>query len=391
MNKVHYSLALLLSMAFACSDKENGAEDNDDSENYSGATYESEEVTFGVDTIASNLKNPWGIAFLPDGRMLVTERAGEVLMFQNDKQLPEKIEIPDVFVHGQGGLMDIKLHPDYDDNGWIYLSYSKKGEGGGGTVIARTKLEGNKFGPIEQLFAAQPLSESGVHFGCRIVFDGDGYMYFSSGERGTKENAQNLGNHLGKVLRLHDDGKVPTDNPFVNREGAEPEIWSYGHRNPQGLVYDADKKTLWDVEHGPRGGDELNKVEKGKNYGWPVITYGINYDGTPITDKTEQEGMEQPVTYWVPSIAPCGMTQVKGEKYDGWKNDLLIGALALQHIARVELSDGKYVKQEKLLDKMARFRAVEESPDGYIYIATEGPGMLLKLIPLNGDKTPEAD
>jgi aldose sugar dehydrogenase len=381
MNKSHY-LAILLCMTLACSERETNSEANRDSETYSGATFKSEELTFGVDTIAADLKNPWGIAFLPDGRMLVTERSGEILIFQDGKQLAEKIQIPDVFVHGQGGLMDIKLHPDYAENGWIYLSYAKKGEGGGGTVIARTKMEGNKFGTIEQLFSAQPLTESGVHFGSRIVFDGNGHMFFSSGERGTKENAQNLGNHLGKVLRLHDDGKVPTDNPFVNQEGAKPEIWSYGHRNPQGLVYDADTKTLWDVEHGPRGGDELNKVEKGKNYGWPVITYGINYDGTPITDKTTQDGMEQPVTYWVPSIAPCGMTQVKGDKYEGWKNNFMIGALALQHVARVEVTNGKYVKQEKLLDKMARVRAVEESPDGYLYIATEGPGMLLKLIPI---------
>ena len=296
MNKIHYPIIMLLCVALACSEKENGLESGDN-EPYSGSTYESEKLTFGIDTIASNLKNPWGIAFLPDGRMLVTERAGEVLIFQDDKQIADKITIPDVFVNGQGGLLDIKLHPDFDDNGWIYLSYAKRGEGGGGTVIARTKMEGNKFGVIEELFSAQPRSESGVHFGSRIVFDGDGYMFFSSGERGTKENAQNLGNHLGKVLRLHDDGKVPDDNPFVNTKDAKPEIWSYGHRNPQGLVYDADTKTLWDVEHGPRGGDELNKVEKGKNYGWPVITYGINYDGTPITDKTSQEGMEQPVWY----------------------------------------------------------------------------------------------
>ena len=389
MNKTHYPIIMLLCVALACSEKENGLESGDN-EPYSGSTYESEKLTFGIDTIASNLKNPWGIAFLPDGRMLVTERAGEVLIFQDDKQIADKITIPDVFVNGQGGLLDIKLHPDFDDNGWIYLSYAKRGEGGGGTVIARTKMEGNKFGVIEELFSAQPRSESGVHFGSRIVFDGDGYMFFSSGERGTKENAQNLGNHLGKVLRLHDDGKVPDDNPFVNTKGAKPEIWSYGHRNPQGLVYDADTKTLWDVEHGPRGGDELNKVEKGKNYGWPVITYGINYDGTPITDKTSQEGMEQPVTYWVPSIAPCGMLQVKGDKYEGWKDNLLVGALALQHIARVELQGDKYVAQEKLLEKVGRFRAIAESPDGYMYVATEGAGMLLKLIPVKDKKEQEA-
>ena len=386
MNKISRCLAILACLAFACSERENGVDDGGESEVYTGKTFQSEKLTYGVDTLADNLKNPWAIAFLPDGRMLVTERAGEVLIFQDNKLLPETLQVPDVFVKGQGGLMDITLHPDYEENGWIYLSYAKKGEGGGGTVIARTKLDGNKFTALEELFSAQPLSESGVHFGSRIVFDGDGYMFFSSGERGTKENAQTLENHLGKVMRLHDDGRVPADNPFVNTAGARPEIWSYGHRNPQGLVYDPDTRSLWDVEHGPRGGDELNKVEKGKNYGWPVITYGINYDGTPITDKTAQEGMEQPVTYWVPSIAPCGMTQVKGDKYPGWKNSFLIGALALQHIARVEVPDGKYLGQERLIDQMARVRAVEESPDGYIYIVTEGPGMLLKLIPLDGQK-----
>lgn len=384
MNKVNYCLVVLLLLIASCSDKENGIGDDAETEPYSGKTFESQKLIYGVDTIANDLKNPWGIAFLPDGRILVTDRGGEVLVFENEKLLPESITIPDVFVNGQGGLLDIALHPDYDDNGWIYLSYAKKGEGGGGTVIVRTKMEGNKFGQIEELFAAQPLAESGAHFGSRIVFDGNGYMFFSSGERGTKENAQKLENHLGKILRLHDDGRVPADNPFVNTKGAKPEIWSYGHRNPQGLVYDAETKKLWDVEHGPRGGDELNLVEKGKNYGWPVITYGINYDGTSITDKTSQEGLEQPVTYWVPSIAPCGMAQVKGDRYDGWKNNFLIGALAHQHVARVEVDKGKYVSQEKLLDKVGRVRAVAESPDGYIYVATEGPGMLLKIIPVKG-------
>lgn len=391
MKLQYHCITLVLFLSIGCSERDNDLNDRIDAENYSGATYESEKLTYGVDTLADNLKNPWGIAFLPDGRMLVTERAGQIRIFQDGKALDQVIEIPDVFVHGQGGLMDIKLHPDYQDNGWIYLSYARKGEGGGGTVIARTKLEGNQLTAFEELFAAQPLSESGVHFGSRIVFDGNGYIFFSSGERGTKENAQTLSNHLGKVLRLHDDGRVPVDNPFVNTEGARPEIWSYGHRNPQGLVYDAGTGTLWDVEHGPRGGDELNKVEKGRNYGWPEITYGINYDGTPITDKTEQEGMEQPATYWVPSIAPCGMMQIKGNRFSEWKNSLLIGALALKHVARVEINDGKYVSQERLLDQMARVRAVEEGPDGYIYVATEGPGMLLRVIPLNKKEAEEED
>ena len=238
------------------------------------------------------------MAFLPDGRTLITERAGEIRIVKDGKLLEEKIQgLPSpIYVKGQSGLLDIVLHPDYANNGWIYLSYSKQLADSGGTVIARAKLEGNNLTNLEELFSAQPLTSSEVHFGSRIVFDGKGYMYFTSGERGKKENAQDLGNHLGKVLRLHDDGKVPTDNPFVNTPGAKPEIWSYGHRNLQGLYYDKTTGILWEHEHGPRGGDELNIVEKGKNYGWPVITYGINYDSTIITDLKEKEGMEQPVT-----------------------------------------------------------------------------------------------
>jgi glucose/arabinose dehydrogenase len=351
--------------------------------NDSAAVMLPKKTNFIVDTITTALKNPWGIAFLPDGRILVTERAGKILIIKNGKLLQEQITgVPKVHAVGQGGLLDIQLHPEYSKNRFIYLSYAKPGTDGGGTTIARAKLEGNTLTDLQELFSAQPFSGSGLHFGSRIAFDGNGYMFFSSGERGTKENAQNLGNHLGKILRLHDDGRIPKDNPFVNKTGAKPEIWSYGHRNPQGLIYDKESKTLWAHEHGPKGGDELNRIEKGKNYGWPLITYGINYDGKPISDKTEQTGLEQPVTYWVPSIAPCGMAIVKGNKFPAWKNNLLIGALAHQHVARVELKDGKYIKQEKLLDKVARVRAVAESPDGFIYVATEGPGLLLRIKPL---------
>ncbi|MBL7856638.1 MAG: PQQ-dependent sugar dehydrogenase [Cyclobacteriaceae bacterium] len=361
----------------ACSEKDQVTEV------FSGPVIESEKQKFGIDTITDKLEFPWGMAFLPDGRILVTERGGNIRIVKDGKLLEEKVQgVPAVFVEGQGGLMDIQLHPEYAKNGWIYFSYAKPGEGGGGTTIARAKLEGNTLTALEELFSAQPFSTSGVHFGCRIAFDGNGYMFFSSGERGTKENAQNLSNHLGKILRLHDDGRVPADNPFVSTAGAKSEIWSYGHRNPQGLIYDKETNTLWDAEHGPRGGDELNKVEKGKNYGWPVVTYGINYDGTPITDITEKEGMEQPVHYWVPSIATCGLMQVTSDKYPNWKNNLMVGALALTHVARVELADGKYIKEEKLLDKIARVRAVAQSPEGYIYVATESPGMLLRLVPV---------
>ncbi|WP_333821432.1 PQQ-dependent sugar dehydrogenase [Ohtaekwangia sp.] len=371
-------LYLLLATAiFSCSEK-NGSEKTATS----SVVTESEKLKFRIDTLTNELENPWGIAFLPDGRILVTERKGEIRIIQDGKLLAEKIEnVPAVYAHGQGGLLDIIAHPDYATNGWIYFSYAKPGEGGGGTTIVRAKLNGNALTDVQELFTAQPYVDSEVHFGSRIVFDGNGHIFFSCGERGTKENAQNLGNHLGKVLRLNEDGSVPNDNPFVATAGAKPEIWSYGHRNPQGLVYNKTTGELWNVEHGPKGGDELNKVEKGKNYGWPVITYGINYDGTPITAITAKEGMEQPVWYWVPSIATCGMAQVTSDKYPGWKNNFLVGALAQTHIARVEVENGKYIKHERILEKIGRVRMIAQSPDGYLYIATESPGMVLKINP----------
>lgn len=353
-----------------------------DNQEAKGPVITSEKLKFTVDTIATNLENPWGMAFLPDGRMLVTELNGQIRIIKDGKLLDETVSnVPAVVASGQGGLLDIKLHPDYANNGWIYLTYSKPGEGGAATTLARTKLQGNAFIETTELFTALPFAGTGHHFGSRVVFDGNGYIFLSSGERGTKENSQNLGNHLGKIIRLHEDGKVPTDNPFVNTPDAKPEIWSYGHRNPQGLFYDKATSTLWEVEHGPKGGDELNIVEKGKNYGWPVITWGIDYDGKPISDLTEKEGMEQPVWYWKPSIGTCGMTLVSSDKYPGWKGNALVGGLALTHIARVELKDGKYVSYEKVLDGIGRVRAIEQSPDGFIYAAIQGPGMIVRIVP----------
>lgn len=348
-----------------------------------GTIITSEKQKFMVDTLTNSLGSAWGIAFLPDGRILVNEKKGEIRIIKDGKLLPEKITgVPAVYTNGQAGLMDIQLHPDYASNGWIYLTYAKPGTGGGGTVVARAKLQGNALTGLQELFTALPLTSSGAHFGSRLVFDGKGYIYFSSGERGNMSNAQNLGNHLGKILRLHDDGRIPIDNPFVNTPGAKPEIWSYGHRNPQGLVYDRSKNQLWNHEHGPKGGDELNLVEKGKNYGWPVISYGINYDGSIITDLKEKAGMEQAVRYWVPSIAPCGMTMVTSDRYPNWKGNFMVGALAFQLLARVEISNNKFVKEERLLEKIGRVRAVAESPDGYLYVTTENPGMVLKIIPV---------
>jgi aldose sugar dehydrogenase len=384
MKKIIYVLFAASLMVWSCGEKSGEHEEDNTGNEFTGDVISSESQKFGVETITDALANPWGITFLPDGRILVTERAGEIRIVKDGKLLDEKVTgVPAVFAEGQGGLFEIQLHPDYASNGWLYLIYAKPGAGGGGTTVARAKLDGNKLVELQELFSAQPFTNAGAHFGGRIAFDGKGYIFFSSGERGTKENAQDLGNHLGKIVRLHDDGRVPSDNPFVNTAGAKPEIWSYGHRNPQGLIYDNETSSLYDHEHGPKGGDEINLVLKGKNYGWPVITYGINYDGTPITDITSKEGMEQPLWYWVPSIAPCGMVKVTSDRYPGWKNNLLVGALALQHIARVELdSSGKYVKQEKLLQNFARFRALAQSPDGYIYAATESPGKLIKLVPV---------
>jgi aldose sugar dehydrogenase len=386
MKVMHYLGVYMLIAILACTerrDDESTAADNSTDTQFVGDVINSEKQKFGVETITKDLSNPWGIAFLPDGRILVTERRGEIRIVKDGKLLAEKITgVPDVYAEGQGGLLDIQLHPDYAKNGWIYMTYSKPGNGGGATTVARAKIKDNALTDFHELFTAQPYTNSGVHFGSRIAFDSKGYLFISSGERGTMENAQTLENHLGKIIRLHDDGRVPADNPFVNTPKAKPEIWSYGHRNPQGLIYDKENQLLIDHEHGPRGGDEINIIQLGKNYGWPKITYGINYDGTPITDKQSAPGMEQPIWYYVPSIAPCGMTKVTSDKYPGWKSNLLIGALSLQHISRVEIQGGKYVTHEKLLEKLARFRAIAQGPDGYIYAATESPGMLIKLVPV---------
>lgn len=343
-----------------------------------------EKTTFQIDTLYSELENPWGITWLPDGRMLVNERKGEILVFQGDTYTGEKLSgFPMTYVRGQSGLLDIQLHPKYEENGWIYVTYAKPGENGGSTTLIRFKLDGNQITNLEELYQTQPITNSGVHFGSRIVFDSEGYIYFSTGDRGRKENSQDLSNDMGKIHRLHDDGRIPADNPFVNQTGANPSIWSYGHRNVQGMVYDKENKRIYSTEHGPRGGDELNLVEKGRNYGWPVITYGIDYSGEIISDLTHKEGMEQPVHYWTPSIATCGLMLYTGDKFPAWKGNIFAGALALTHVARVELTNSRYTHEEKLLERFGRVRQVAQSPDGHIYVLTEGPGQLLKLVPAN--------
>ena len=380
MNKCFKTLLAfsVLATAYSCQSSESPSE---------ATTTETTNVDTTKSTVTAQklydkLKNPWGLAWLPDGRLLVTERSGEILVFKNDQFTGEKLTgVPEVVAKGQGGLMDIKLHPDFANNNWIYITYSKPVTGGASTAVMRFKLNGNALTNQQDVFVAKPALDANFHFGSRVVFDKAGFMYVSVGERGTMEKVLQLDNDHGKVHRLYDDGRVPTDNPFVNQAGANPTIWTYGHRNPQGMVYDAAANHLWVVEHGPKGGDELNLIEKGKNYGWPKTSYGINYDGTELTKNKELEGVQNPVHYWVPSIAPCGMTQVTSDKYAGWKGDLLVGALAFQHIARVDLNNTQYKSEEKLLQDIGRVRAVEQSPDGFIYAVTEGPGLLVKLVP----------
>jgi len=329
------------------------------------------------------LKNPWGMVWLADGRLLVTERSGEILIFKDDKYTGQKLTgVPAVVAKGQGGLMDIKLHPDYKKNGWIYITFSKPvGNGLASTAVVRFKLKGNQVVEKQDIFEAKPALEADFHFGSRVVFDKDKYLFVSVGERGTQPKVWKLDNDHGKIHRLFEDGRIPTDNPFVGQGSAHGSIWTYGHRNPQGMVYDAATNRIWEDEHGPKGGDELNLIEKGKNYGWPKASYGINYDGTVLTPNKELPGVENPKHYWVPSIGPCGMTIVTSNKYPGWKGNLLVGALAFSHLNRITLDGTKYVAEDRMFQGTGRFRYVAESPDGYIYAVTEGPGALVKLIP----------
>ena len=343
----------------------------------------SEEQKFRLDTVVTGLSIPWGMAFLPDGRMLITERDGELYSFKN-KKLTLIEGIPVVKARGQGGLLDVEIHPNFKKNNYIYLSYSKPNESGdkATTAVIRAKLKGNRLTKQEVIFEALPYSSTRHHYGSRLEFDNDGYLFVTVGDRGNREeNPQNLDNHCGKVHRIHDDGAIPKDNPFVNKKGAKKTIYSYGHRNPQGMSIHPETGVIWAHEHGPRGGDEMNLIQKGENYGWPIISYGINYVGTKFTELTEEESMLQPKKYWVPSIAPCGMTFVSGDKYPNWKNDILTGSLRFNFLSRLKMNGDEVVKEEILLKGIGRMRVVEMGNDGLIYIATEKPGQIIRLIP----------
>lgn len=352
-----------------------------------GGVIESEVQKFVVDTVLSGLNVPWGMAFLPNGDMLISEREGILYVFSGGKLSAPVEGLPPVMAIGQGGLLDICLHPDYQKNGWIYFSYSALISSGprptGNTAIMRAKLSGNRLVDQQVIYTGTPATDRNYHFGCKIAFDNKGHLFFGNGDRGQHfDFPQNLDNTNGKIHRLNDDGSIPADNPFVNTPGAISSIYSYGHRNPQGTSIDPLTGELWVSEHGPRGGDELNLIKPGKNYGWPVISYGINYDGTILTPDKEKEGMEQPVFYWIPSIGPCGMTFVTGERYKNWKNNILLGSLPLKHLERVVLKNNAVIHREQLLEGIGRVRNVVMSPDGYIYISIETPGKILRLMPV---------
>ena len=340
-----------------------------------------------ITTVASGLEHPWSLAFLPDGRMLVTERPGRLRVVSMDGTKSEPVAgLPAVVAQGQGGLLDVVLDPAFAANSLIYFSYAEPGEGEtNGTAVARARLDGGRLADLKVIFRQLPKFASNHHFGSRLVFARDGKLFVTLGERNSQRAlAQDLGTHLGKVVRITADGGVPADNPFAGRAGARPEIWSYGHRNPQGATLDPATGRLWIVEHGPRGGDEINLPEAGRNYGWPVITYGREYHGPAIGEGTAKEGMEQPLHFWIPSIAPSGMTFHDGRGNPAWKGQLFVGALAAGQLVRLEFgADGK-VRLEERIPVGLRVRDVREGPDGALYLLTdEDDGRVLRVAPAN--------
>ena len=332
---------------------------------------------YGYEMVVEGLQIPWGFTFMPDGSMLITEKSGDIIHFKNGQKTNIQ-GVPEVYDRGQGGLLDIVLHPNYDSNKWIYITYaSPEGDGeGGNTALMRAKLEGDQLTNKQLLYKATPNTTKGQHFGSRIAFDNDGYLYFSSGDRGARDvNPQDFTRDNGKVYRLNDDGSIPSDNPFVGQENAVEAIYSYGHRNPQGMIFNPETNEIWVHEHGPKGGDEINVVKKGANYGWPVVTYGENYSGTSITDERSRPGMEDPIFYWLPSIAPSGFAFVTSDKFPELKGNLLVGSLKFQYLELLELEGKKIKKRTKLLEDAGRMRDVRQGPDGNIYVAIEGKGI----------------
>lgn len=351
------------------------------------STPRSVETPFKVVTAASGLVNPWGLAFLPDNRLLVTERPGRMRIVESNGKLSEPLQgVPPVFASGQGGLLDVTLDPQFAVNQLVYWSYAEPGQNKGvaGTAVARGRLQGNVLRDVTVIWRQTPKVASALHWGSRLVFDPRGRLFITTGERYEyKERAQDLSTTLGKVIRINTDGSIPTDNPFVNRKDVLPEIWSYGHRNIQAAALHPDTGELWTVEHGARGGDELNHPQAGRNYDWPIITYGVNYTGFKIGEGTAKPGMEQPVYYWDPVIAPSGAVFYTGEVFKEWRGDLFVGSLTPGLLVRLRLSNGRVISETRYLQELGeRIRDVQQSPDGYLYLLTDNSqGRILRLEP----------
>lgn len=333
---------------------------------------------YSTETIVDGIEIPWGMDFISKNELLVTEKKGILYHVLNGKKI-KVLGLPEIYKRGQGGLLDVALHPDFKNNAIIYFTASTglEGDTGGNTALYCAKLNDNQLSEVKLLYKGTPNTKKGQHWGSRIVFDNQGHLFFGIGDRGNRDvNPQDLERDGGKIYRLYLDGSIPEDNPFINKEGAKQAVYSYGHRNPQGMTVHPKTGEIWENEHGPKGGDEINIILKGKNYGWPLITYGINYSGTSITDKRDMPGMEQPFYYWVPSIAPSGMAFSSSGVYRKWKGDLFVGSLKFKYLERLVIKRGKIVKREKILNDIGRVRNVKEGPDGYLYLGIEGKGIL---------------
>ncbi len=347
----------------------------------------SEQHAFRLETVAEGLDTPWGLEFLPDGRMLVSERPGRLRIGTTAGALGEPIRgVPRVWEKQDGGLLDVALDPDYAKNGWVYLGYSAPGEGETSmTAIVRGRIKGGAWVDQELLYRPAPavFGKANDHYGLRFAFDRQGHLFYSIGDRGIPGDAQRLDSPSGKVHRIRRDGSVPEDNPYAGRPGAVATIWSHGNRNPQGLAFHPLTGELWSSEHGPRGGDELNRIERGRNYGWPLVTHGINYDGTPVSDETEAPGMEPPAAQWTPSLGVCGIAFYTGGRFPGWKHDLFVTGLVGKQLRRVVIEKGRVVHQEVLFRGLARVRDVVDGPDGYLYVVFNQPGKIARIVPVS--------
>lgn len=346
--------------------------------------YDTGRHSFRVVDVAEGLEHPWSLAWLPDGTLLITERPGRLRAVRDGTLDPEPIPgVPEVWARGQGGLLEVLPHPDFDENRTLYLSYSKPGESGeeATTAVVRGRLENGRLTGVEEIFVADAWTESGAHFAGRMFWDDEGHLFLAVGDRGADPDllagqpAQDLSNHQGTLLRLTEDGKPAPGNPFAGRDGARPEIWSYGHRNPQGMVRHPETGEIWENEHGPRGGDEVNVVQRGENHGWPVVSYGVNYDGTIYTRETSREGIVAPRWIWVPSIAPSGMMIYDGDRFPWWTGDVFVGGLNGEVLSRLTFDGDRAVNEERLLEgELGRIREVRQGPEGYIYLAVDHRG-----------------